>query len=203
MYDYLNSNPGQLLQEAREHGDLNSLLQLYRSYMKMLARLELGSQLSGKFDASDVVQEVFLKATCRFGQFRGRSEQEFLAWLRQILATVLANMVRRFQGTQRRNVRLEEDLDRRLGDASSVMQMALVDASPSPSEQIAGKERAVLLAEALEQLPADYRELIVLRHLEQLTFPEISQRMGRSVDSVKNIWPRALARLKRIMRDEP
>jgi RNA polymerase sigma-70 factor (ECF subfamily) len=55
----------------------------------------------------------------------------------------------------------------------------------------------VLLAEALDQLPDDYREVIILHHLEELTFPEVARRMGRTVDSVKNVWARALALLRR------
>jgi RNA polymerase sigma-70 factor, ECF subfamily len=57
----------------------------------------------------------------------------------------------------------------------------------------------VLLADALEQLPEAYREVIVLRHLEGLTFAEVSQRMGRSLDSVEKLWVRGLAQLRRVM----
>ena len=60
-------------------------------------------------------------------------------------------------------------------------------------------EQALLLAEALARLPAEWRELLILRHLEGLTFPEVAQRMGRTVDSVKKLWPRALANLRRLL----
>ena len=56
-----------------------------------------------------------------------------------------------------------------------------------------------MLADALEQLPADYREVLVLRHLEGLTFPEVARRMGRSLDSVEKLWMRGLVRLRQIM----
>jgi len=75
----------------------------------------------------------------------------------------------------------------------------LLDPRSSPSGQAVRRERAVLVAEALEKLPADYREVIVLRHFEGLTFPEIGRRMGRSLDSVEKLWVRGLARVRRLM----
>jgi RNA polymerase sigma-70 factor (ECF subfamily) len=72
-----------------------------------------------------------------------------------------------------------------------------VAAQSSPSEQVARREQAVILADALQSLPRDYREAIILCHLEELSFPEVAQRMGRTVDSVKKLWARALARLRR------
>lgn len=58
-----------------------------------------------------------------------------------------------------------------------------------------------MLAEALAVLPEDYRDVIVLRHLEGLGFAEVALRMGRTEDSVKNLWVRALARLRRTLDD--
>ena len=60
----------------------------------------------------------------------------------------------------------------------------------------------MILADALEKLPEDDREVIILRHLEGLGFPEVARRLGRTEDSVKNVWLRALARLRRIL-EEP
>ena len=74
-----------------------------------------------------------------------------------------------------------------------------VDPHSSPSQQAARREQSVLLANALAKLPPDYRETLVLRHLQGLTFPEISRRMGRSQDSVEKLWVRGLARLRQIM----
>jgi RNA polymerase sigma-70 factor (ECF subfamily) len=68
----------------------------------------------------------------------------------------------------------------------------------SPSQQAVQREQAVLLADALERLPKDYRDIIILRHLEGLTFPEVARRMERTVDSVEKLWLRALARLRKV-----
>ena len=73
---------------------------------------------------------------------------------------------------------------------------ALVAAGSSPSQHAARREQALLLAEGLERLPEDYREVLILRHLEGLTFPEVAARMGRTVMSVKKLWARALPALR-------
>jgi RNA polymerase sigma-70 factor (ECF subfamily) len=109
---------------------------------------------------------------------------------------VLAKSVRRYRGTQRRDIRLEQQLDEQLGQSSQALGCALRDRGSSPSERVSRRERAVLLADALQALPEDYREVIILRHIEEQSFPEIARQMDRSLDSVKNIWTRALARLR-------
>jgi RNA polymerase sigma-70 factor (ECF subfamily) len=186
-----------LLRLARDgRGEaLGQLLDLYRGYLALLARLEIGQRLQGKVDASDVVQETFLQAHRAFGEFRGASEGELVAWLRQILASRLAKQVRHFYGTGRRDLRLERELDEAL-DRSSQVCHGLAAPHSSPSTVAARREQAVILADALGRLPDDYREVIVLRHLEGLTFPEVAGRMGRSLGSVEKLWMRALARLR-------
>src|SRR5437868_878002 len=191
MNEVLDREPEQLLQRART-GDrpaLGLLLERYRAYLSVLARVQIGRRLQGKVDASDVVQDAFLGAARDFPQFRGATVGEFTGWLRQILASLLANLVRHYQGTQRRDVRLERRLAQELEQSSHALDRGLVAPQSSPSQQAIRRERSVLLAEALGRLPADWRELLTLRHLEGLTFPEVAQRMGRTVDSVKKLWP--------------
>lgn len=190
--------PEQLLRLAREGEEnaLGRLMEMYRSYLTLCSRLQIDRRLQGKVDASDLVQETFLQAHRAFGEFRGSTEAELLQWLRRILVSRVVKLVRRFYGTQRRDVRLERELVEDL-DRSSQMVGSLVLSQSSPSEKAARREQAVLLADALAELPADFREVIILRHLEELSFSQVAQRMGRSEDSVKKIWARALAALRR------
>jgi RNA polymerase sigma-70 factor (ECF subfamily) len=193
-----NPDPEALLRLARA-GDTEAvgmLLEMYRPYLMLLARVQIGRRLRGKAGVSDVVQDAFLGAHRDFGQFRGETEGEFLSWLRQVLASVLANFVRRYQGTKRRDVRLERQLAAELDQSSHALDRALLAPASSPSRQAERHEQAVLLAEALDRLAEDDRELLVLRHLEGLGFPEVARRMGRTLDSVKKRWPRALIRLR-------
>jgi RNA polymerase sigma-70 factor (ECF subfamily) len=199
----MSLNPGHLLREAREGADdaRGALLESYRVYLDLLARVELGRRLRKKVDASDVVQETFLEAHRHFGTFRGSSEAEFVAWLRSILAARIANLVRHFVGTQARDVRREEGLKIDLDQSSRALDRGLFSLQSTPSQQVVRREQGVLLAAALARLPAEYREVVVLRHLEELPFPEVAARMGRTVDSVQKLWVRALARLRQSAKD--
>jgi RNA polymerase sigma-70 factor (ECF subfamily) len=190
--------PEQLLLLARRGNApaLGQLLELYRDYLTLLARLQLSRRLQSKVDAADLVQEAFLQAHQHFAGFRGGTEEELASWLRQILATTLANQVRHYCGTQSRDVRLERDLAAELDESSRALDRALVDRQSSPSQRAARREQAVLLANALARLPPDYREVIILRHLEGLKFADVAGRMGRTVDSVKKLWTPALAELR-------
>ena len=182
---------------------LGTLLELYRNYLRLLARIEIGRRLQGKVDASDIVQETFLEAHRHFPRFEGSEEPQFVHWLRQILAAKVANLVRHYFGTQARDIRLEQELAAELDNSSRMLGHELAASIASPSQDAVRREQAVLLADALERLPEDYREAIVLRHLEGLTFPEISQRMQRSQDSVEKLWLRALARLRQVFGEAP
>jgi RNA polymerase sigma-70 factor, ECF subfamily len=194
-------DPVALLRAARagDEAALGQLLELYRNYLTLLARLQIGRRLQGKVDASDLVQETFLNAHRDFAGFRGVSEQEVVGWLRRILATRLAMLVRHFQGTQRRDVRLERKLTGELEASSRNLNRDLAASFSTPSQQAARREQAVLLADALRELSEDYREVIILRHMEGLSFPEVARQLGRSVDSVKKLWMRGLVQLRRLL----
>jgi len=189
------------LARAGDRPALGQLLELYRAYLGLLARVQIGRRLQGKINASDLVQETFLKAHEHFADFRGESERELASWLRRILSRRLANLVHRHYGTQRRNVALERQLVAELDKSSHVLDQGLVARQNSPSHQATRREQAVLLADALDRLPAAYREVLILRHLEGLTFPEVAQRLNRSVGSVEKLWVRGLTRLREFLGD--
>jgi len=189
-----------LLRLARDGNNeaAGTLLEAYRNYLTLLVRLQTDRRLQGKMSPSDLVQETFLEAHRVLEQFRGTSEAELLQWLRRILVFQLSRAVRRYLGTQRRDVRLEQELVEDV-DRSSQMVQAIAGSRSNPSRKAARREQAVLLADVLSQLRSDYREVIILRHLEELTFPQIAQRMGRPEDSVKKAWARALAAVRRAL----
>jgi RNA polymerase sigma-70 factor (ECF subfamily) len=182
--------------EATPDPALGRRLEGYRDYLTILARLQIGRRLQGKVDPADLVQETFLHAVRDWATFRGSSERELAGWLRQILAARLADLFRRYCGTQGRDVRQEQALQVELDQSSQVLDGGLVADLSSPSAQAAQHEQATWLAQALERLPEDYRQVLVLHHLEACAFPEVARRMGRSVEAVKKLWARALARLR-------
>jgi RNA polymerase sigma-70 factor (ECF subfamily) len=191
-----------VLAKAGERAALGQLLQHYRNYLKLLARVGIDRRLQNKVDPSDVVQETFLEAHRDFPNFRGVGEPELAAWLRQILAHNLANIVRKYAGTQARDVRLEQQLQAELDRSSQGWHPGLVARSSSPSDKAVRREQMVLIANALAQLSPDYREVLVLRHLHGLSFPDVAERMGRTVTAVTKLWVRALGRLKGVLEVE-
>ncbi len=179
------------------------LLEHYRAYLVLLARVQIGRRLRGKADAQDLVQETFLLAHRHLAEFRGRSAGELAAWLRRVLASRLARLVRHYCGTAARDVRLERELAAALDQSSQALDQGFVGGSSSPSERAMRQEASLAVAQALDRLPAHYREVLILRNIEGLTFPEVAERMGRSVDSVEKLWARALPRLRAALGDLP
>lgn len=192
-------HPQLLLEQAQAGSDESrgQLLASYTDYLTLLARVQIGRRIQGKVDPADVVQETFLDAHRQFKLFRGTTE--LVAWLRRILAGQLALTMRRFLGTKSRDVALERELGVQLDQSSDSMDRDLADSISTPSQRASRREQAVLLVDALAKLPDDYREVIVLRHLEGLPFGEVAERMGRSENSVQKLWVRALASLRRAM----
>jgi RNA polymerase sigma-70 factor (ECF subfamily) len=191
-------DPIELIARARDgsNGALGSLLEMYRRYLTLLARIQLGDRLRANVGPSDVVQETFLRAQRGFVEFHGQCEAEIMTWLRRILARTLANQLRHYQDTAKRDVNREQNLHDALGHSSEQVGLAVVAREFSPSAEAQRREQVVLVADALEQLPEHYRDVIVLRNFQDLPFSEVASRMGRSVDSVMHLWPRALAGLR-------
>jgi RNA polymerase sigma-70 factor (ECF subfamily) len=193
-----------LARARREGGSaVGELLEQYRHYLYLLARARMGRLLQGRVDPSDLVQETFLVANRDFDAFRGTTEAELVGWLRKILVARLADQIRRHVKAKARDLRLERRLADELDRSSQNLEKALPARHGSPSDHAVQRERAVLLAEALKELPTDYEEVIVLRHLEGLSFAEVARRMNRTVNSVEKLWVRALARLRRTLESEP
>lgn len=179
---------------------LGNVLEHHRPYLRMLARARIHHDLRSKLDPSDVVQEVCVEAVRQIQLFRGKSKAEFAAWLRGILADRIAKNVRRFLGTQQRDLQMEKSLQQQLDESSAHLENVLALNSQSPSAAAEWNETALLLAHAIEALPEDYQQVVVLRNLQGKSFRDIAESMNRSVDSVEKLWIRALVKLKQTMK---
>jgi len=174
---------------------LDRLFELYRNYLAFLARQGLDAALRVKAAPSDIVQETMLQAFRDFPKFRGRTEAELAAWLRQIMAHSITAVVRRFKGTAARDVGRERPIADVLYDSSVALGNLAQAREATPSRAAEQRERSVILADALATLEADQRRVIVLRDIEQLKWEQVASRMGRTPGAVRMLWMRALKKL--------
>ena len=187
-----------LITEARRQapGALDRLLESYRNYLRLLARIGIDSSLRAKADPSDLVQETLIKAHQHFEQFQGQTEAELIAWLRRILTRNLADLVRRFKAGGARSVRREQSMDDLFGATSRVMLDLVARNGHSASQSAQRRELSIILADALAELAADHREVVVLRTLEGREWEEVARVMDRSPGAVRLLWARALKKLR-------
>ncbi len=192
-----------LLDEARtgETEPLGNLLQLYRNYLTILAATQLDRRLRRRMNPSDLVQDTMLAAHRDFGKFRGGTEREFLAWLRQILINCLHHAIDTHVKAKMRDVRCEisiEQVSAALDRSVVNFAQVLADNGPSPSVPARQREHAVALANQLAKLRPQYRDVIVLRNLQGLSFQEVADRMNRKPGAVRMLWLRAIEKFKHV-----
>jgi RNA polymerase sigma-70 factor (ECF subfamily) len=190
-----------LLDRARggQGQSLGELLERYRNYLYVVARTQIDLHLSVRASPSDVVQETFLRAARQFQSFRGDSEGELLSWLRRILARSIVNAYAHHVRSRKRSIHRDRPIrlnPAQFDESSRRIDSALAASCTSPSAAAIEHEDYALVADRLAQLPKQYREVIILRNLEGLPFEEVAQRMGKTSVAVRQLWTRAIRRLK-------
>jgi RNA polymerase sigma-70 factor (ECF subfamily) len=194
----------ELICGARDGDDecRDRLFGLCRSYLGFAARAQVESWLRVKVDASDLVQQTMLEAHRDFQKFQGTTEQEWLGWLKRILAHNVSDFIRRYKGTAKRRVQKEVPFrDPNVsGPARGAPEPAA--AGRTPSQELALLDDSLRVTEALSSLTPDYQEVIVLRNLERLPFNEVAERMDRSRPAVQMLWMRAIKKLQETLGDE-
>jgi RNA polymerase sigma-70 factor (ECF subfamily) len=193
----------ELLSAARRGNEeqVGRLLQLYRNYLTILAAAQLDARLRQRLSPSDLVQETMLGAYRDFAQFRGTSERELLAWLRQILINCLRHAYDAHLQARRRDARRDISLDeahRALDHSVTRLAQVLAAKGPSPSADARHREQSVIVSDQLTRLRPDYRDVIVLRNLQELSFEEIAARMDRKPGAVRMLWLRAIDKLRQV-----
>lgn len=178
-----------------------SELERYRSYLNVLAELQLNPRLRVKEGASDLVQRTMLDACCNFGDFRGKTDLELRAWLKVILTRNLLNIAKRY-GTHKRDLTREVALQDRLERSSARLHHQLISDQTTPSKQLIEQERSEQLAQALLNLLDDERSAVVLKHYHNWSVAEIAQHLGRTQDAVAGLLRRGLKKLREQLREE-
>jgi RNA polymerase sigma-70 factor (ECF subfamily) len=186
-----DSSTNDVLWQRARNGDREAFGQLaeeYRPYLRTVAERMLAERSPG--EASDVVQDGLLLAFENRVQCQSTSVAGFVAWVTAIV--------------RHRAVKVLSGADFMLPLPSEVEGLPEVATqSTGPEERTMRRERAARLLAAVAQLPEDYRQVIDLRHRHMLPFAEVAQRMGRSCGAVRQLWVRALDRLRALLGEEP
>jgi RNA polymerase sigma-70 factor (ECF subfamily) len=178
-----------LLARAREGSSeaLGELLSRCGERLLVLIRLRLGPSLRAQLESRDILQATLVKAIERFETFAGAEGPSLMAWLARIAANEVrdrADFHHRDRRDAARQVPLEE-----VGEAPWASGLR------TQTSRIALGEGLGRLERALEGLAPDHREAIVLRRLEELSFPEMADRLGKSPDACRMVFARAMAAL--------
>jgi RNA polymerase sigma-70 factor (ECF subfamily) len=175
----------------------NRSLEQFRSYLLLLARMQLDPGPGHRIDPSDVVQQTLLEAHAKAAQFHG-DDSALAAWLRQALVNNLRD-ARRALRRDKRDVRREQPLAEAVEQSSVRLEGMLAAAQSSPSEQAARSEDLLRLAEALTHLPEGQREAIVLHHLQGCSLSDTARRLARTDAAVAGLLHRGLKKLRELM----
>ncbi|MHB0960172.1 MAG: sigma-70 family RNA polymerase sigma factor [Pirellulaceae bacterium] len=186
---------GELIRAARggSREALGELLGNCRQYLLVLADRLLPPRVRVKEAPSDIVQQTCLDAQQDFIQFAGCTREELVAWLRQILLHNLRNTERRYQETCKRDVEHEVVRIAARGDS---WQSQAARRVPTPSSYMMLDEKEEHARRVLDELPEDYRTVIMLHHRDKLSFEEVATQMGRSEAAVRKLWVRAVQHLQ-------
>ena len=172
------------------------VLELFRRYLEVLARVHLDPRLRGKLDPADLVQQALLRACAAWPDLRGRAPGTVAACLRKILARTLADTVKHYH-RDRRDVDLERSLEADLDRSASGLAGWLAADQTSPSQAAERNEESLRLADALAALPEPQREVVVLKHLRGWTLQRIAEHLGRTIPAVASLLRRGLEDLRR------
>ena len=172
-------------------------LEEFRSYLLLLARVQLAGGPGHRIDASDIVQQTLLEAHAKAHQFTG-DDSALVAWLRQALVNNLREAWRALRRAKR-DIRREQDIDAAVAQSSARLAAIIAAPHSSPSQRAVRNEDLLRLADALTRLPAAQREAIILHHLHGASLTETAERLGRTDAAVAGLLHRGLRKLREIL----
>lgn len=191
--------------KAGDRAAINRLLERHRTSLRKLIQLRLDRQIARRVDASDIVQDVLLEANTRLEDYLNDSRMPFHLWLRQLAQDRMIDMHRRHRGAQRRSLDRERSLSApQFADQSGFDLMGqLADHELTPAAASIRKELETRFLLALEQLEDEDRDILLMRHFEQLGNNEVATALGLSSAAAGMRHLRALRRLRAVLGDRP
>jgi RNA polymerase sigma-70 factor (ECF subfamily) len=196
-----DSHQTRALLERIQAGDdraFDALFARHRASLRDFIDLRLDSRMRARVDPSDVVQETQLEAYHRLRDFLERQPMPFRLWLRKTAYERLLKL-QRHHDASRRAVGREAGLPDR---SSLLLARPFLAAGPSPSQQLARKELARRVRQAMGQLSETDREILLMRHIEELPYEEIGCLLDLSASAARKRYGRALLRWQQILTDE-
>ena len=186
----------ELLQQIAggELAAVDDLLERHRAKLRWMVAARMDRRVSGRFDPSDVVQDTLLEASRRLERYADERPLPFYPWLRQVALDRLKDLYRRHLRTHGRSV-LRETKSFPLNESVESLAGWLVDSGTSPTRGLLRDEVRLRVREALKSLSDADREILLMRHLEQMTVPEIAAAMELHPNATKSRLRRALERL--------
>jgi RNA polymerase sigma-70 factor (ECF subfamily) len=196
-----------LLERARA-GDkqaLNELIGRHRARLRRMVELRLDRRLQSRIDASDVIQEAYVEVVRRLGEYLSEPSYPLFLWLRLIVGERLLKLHRHHLGTKMRDAELEVSIYRGALPAASSAALAaqLLGKHTSPTQAAIRAERMMRLQEALNTLDPMDREVLSLRHFEELSLVETALSLGIEQSAAAKRYVRALKRLKAVLTTMP
>jgi RNA polymerase sigma-70 factor, ECF subfamily len=195
-----------LIKRARDHDPtaIGELLNKYRDRLHRFVDIRMDDRLRGRIDPSDVIQEACLAATRQMPDYFEQNEMPFYIWLRLVAAQKLIGLHRHHLHVKARNARRDVRFFNALPNASSALLAAqLLGRTTGPSQAAIRAEQQRRLKEVLDGMEPAEREIIVLRHFEQLSNSEAARLMGWNESTTSTRHLRALKRLKTIVASMP
>lgn len=179
---------------------LAELFSEYRGRLERMVHFRMDPRLRSRIDVGDVLQEAYLDAAKRVDNYLANPSAPFFVWLRGITLNTLMDVHRRHLGAALRDAGREVSLYRKTTDATSELLAAqLVGRLTSPSQAVMREELIAQVEEALRQMDDMDREVLALRHFEQLSNNEVAEVLGLTKTAASNRYVRALARLREIL----
>ena len=197
MVDSFNSNTRQLVAFAKKGDELalNKLCSVYAERVQWMVRFRMNKKLRSKMESMDLVQEVLINALRGLGDFSYDNEGDFVRWLSKITENAFYDNLDKFHAGKR-DIRNEARFDDFSSSATGnfVGIPGPIDAT-TPSVIISKREDLARLEKAIDKLKPKYREVIILAKIEQLSYGQIGQRLGKSAGAVKMLVSRAIVEL--------
>lgn len=183
---------------AGDQQALAALFELYRGRLRRMVDLRMDQRLAGRIDPSDVLQEAFIDLAAKLKDFSRKSDMSFFLWLRLVTGERLLQVHRKHLAANMRDARKEVSIGRHgVPNASSILLAGqLIGPLTSAAEKVIRAETQVRLNETLNQMDEIDREIIALRHFEELSNLEVAQVLDLSPTAASNRYIRAIRRLK-------